>query len=64
MANGPKRFSKPELEKVDVEILERHRSIQLLCKRCGQIWSPELKPGGGKFPRGYWRCRTEGCCRS
>ena len=54
----PHRCTDHELAKVDVEIYIHHL-LQLQCKNCGQIWSPNLLPGG-RLPKGYWRC-PNGC---
>lgn len=54
----PRRFSAPELARVGVEILNRHRLL-LRCAVCGSVWSPNVR-SGGRLPRGYWRCEN-GC---
>lgn len=58
MNNGPKRCSKPELEKVGVEIVNPNTML-LKCKACQQPWSPILR-SGGRLPKGYWHC-PNGC---
>ncbi|MBA7490762.1 hypothetical protein ES702_01305 [subsurface metagenome] len=43
-----------------VEILDEH-NLRFRCKKCGQVWSPIIKPdSGGKFYRGGWQC-PNGC---
>ena len=54
----PQKYSKPQLEKVGVQILDAGR-VQLQCKKCEQPWSPNLK-NGGRLPKGYWHC-PNGC---
>lgn len=54
----PKRFSKPQLEKVNVEIINRNTAM-LKCKDCHTTWSPNLLPGG-YLPKNYWHC-PKGC---
>lgn len=54
----PKRFSKPQLEKVGVEIVDPNR-VRLKCKACKAMWNPNLLEGG-RLPRHYWHC-PNGC---
>lgn len=56
----PRRYSPAELDKVEVEILDRER-VHLRCKQCGTTWSPDLR-AGGHLPRRYWQC-PQGCNR-
>ncbi len=51
----PRRFSESELAQCGVEVVDTH-SILLRCEECGQVWSPNLLPNGGRLPRGYWMC--------
>ena len=49
-----------------VEILSKNGEAQVSfsCKKCGQTWSPSIKPdSGGKFFRGSWQC-PNGCKRN
>jgi len=48
------RFTQHEMDKVNVVILDKNRA-HLLCRACGQAWSPDLR-AGGHLPRGYWKC--------
>lgn len=52
------RFTPGELKKVGVEIINQAR-VHLKCMKCGQLWSPNIQPGG-TLPRGYWKC-PNGC---
>ena len=56
---GPRSFSKSELNKVDVALIDDRNNL-LECQRCGQQWSPLQPPMGRRFTRGYWKC-PEGC---
>jgi hypothetical protein len=47
----PKRFSTPELAKMNVTIVSRGARVALQCDMCGAMWSFNLP-----LPRGYWRC--------
>ncbi len=46
-----KRNSRSSVKRVDQTVFE--------CEECGQVWSPNLLPGG-RFPRGYRTC-PNGC---
>ena len=50
----PRRFSEPELKRVQVEIIDPYRTV-LRCALCGWGWSPMLR-SGGRLPKGYWKC--------
>jgi len=52
-------FSTSRLARVNVECIDDER-VWFRCKQCGQKWSPNLQPGGGKLSRGWWRC-PNGC---
>lgn len=41
-----------------VELIDESR-VHLGCSACGQVWSPNIQPGG-RMPRGYWKC-PNGC---
>ncbi len=56
----PKNSSESELLKVGVERVGYVGSIVLRCTECGQVWSPNLLPKGGRLPKRYWRC-PNGC---
>jgi hypothetical protein len=44
-----------------VEIISADVSpIMFKCKKCGQEWSPNIKPVTHKFYRGAWQC-PNGC---
>ena len=58
MEKAPKRYTKEELLKVGVELINQH-TAHLKCMICGQVWSPNLLEGG-KLPKGYWQC-PNGC---
>jgi hypothetical protein len=51
---SPRSFTQHELSKAGVEILDE-TGVHLRCATCGQVWSPNLLPGG-KLPKGYWHC--------
>ena len=51
---GPRRYSKSELKRVGVSIIDETR-IMLKCDQCDARWSPNLRTGGN-LPRGYWKC--------
>ena len=55
----PRRFSRKELAKASVVLVDQRR-VLLRCANCGQVWSPNLLPGGGRLPHNYWRC-PNGC---
>jgi uncharacterized Zn finger protein len=55
---GPRSSTQHELSKAGVEILDE-TGVRLRCAACGQVWSPNLLPGG-KLPKGDWRC-PNGC---
>lgn len=57
-SRGPKLFSKLELERVGVVIIDES-SVRLQCVHCQQDWSPAILPGGHLPPR-YWHC-PNGC---
>jgi hypothetical protein len=42
----------------NVELIDSDKP-RLKCNKCGQIWSPNLRPGG-KLPHRYWQC-PNGC---
>jgi hypothetical protein len=50
----PNHLTENELHKFLIEIVDPH-SLRLRCEECGQIWSPNVGPGG-RLPSGYWRC--------
>ncbi len=51
----PKRFSKRELAKVNVDVLKEQKLLFLRCQVCGHIWQPRLTRAG-QLIEGYWRC--------
>jgi hypothetical protein len=54
----PSRCTAGQLRRVGVNLVDEHR-LMLGCEECGQRWSPNIL-GGGKMPRGYWKC-PQGC---
>ena len=54
----PDRCTEAQLKKVGVSLVA-FANVRLRCHRCGQCWSPNLRPGGG-LPKGYWKC-PNGC---
>jgi hypothetical protein len=56
------RLSIPSLARVGVKVVGDLRSgdILLTCQTCGQTWLPMLRRGG-RLPRGWWHCPTNGC---
>ena len=32
------------------------QTLLFQCDKCGQLWSPNLLPNGGRLPKGYWKC--------
>lgn len=46
------------LAKRGIEMLDENR-ILLKCIACGQVFSPQIRPGG-KLPRKWWYCPS-GC---
>ncbi len=49
---------KTRLKKAKVKIVSES-NLMLKCKDCGQVWSPNIQPGG-KLPKRYWVC-PNGC---
>ncbi len=47
-----------KLNQVQVEVQSLY-SFSLRCKKCGAVWSPNLKEGG-RLPKRYWQC-PNGC---
>ncbi|MGD0464658.1 MAG: hypothetical protein ABSB74_19410 [Tepidisphaeraceae bacterium] len=47
------------LDEKKVELIDLAERIRLKCRECGQVWSPNVQPGG-KLPRLYWQC-PNGC---
>ena len=54
-ATTPSNSSESELRKVGVEHVGSASNIVLRCLECGQVWSPNLLPNGGRLPKSYWR---------
>jgi hypothetical protein len=48
-----------KLKQVGVSLIDPS-TFALQCECCGLIWWPKLLPGGGRLPRGYWKC-PHGC---
>ena len=57
---GPRNSSGSELRKVGVEHVGSVGNVVLRCMECGQVWSPNLLPNGGRLPKRYWQC-PNGC---
>lgn len=51
----PKKFSKIELAKVNVDVLRQNNQLFLRCQICGTIWLPKTNQKGQLLP-GYWQC--------
>ena len=51
----PRRCTESEVNQAGVTLAYPH-GLGLACHQCGQVWYPMLPPGGGRLPRGYWRC--------
>lgn len=56
----PRNSSESELRKVGMEHVGCVGNALLRCMECGQVWSPNLLPDGGRLPKRYWRC-PNGC---
>lgn len=52
---GPKRFSRKELAKFQVDALDEHGRIFLRCQICGAIWQPKINRRG-QLAKNYWHC--------
>lgn len=59
-SRGPKSYSKPELERLGVAVLDES-NVRLQCLHCQAIWSSNLLPGA-RLPARYWQC-PNGCNR-
>ena len=55
---GPRRFLRPELARVGVEVVAA-RPIRLRCQTCGGEWTPQVD-ADGRIASRYWVCRS-GC---
>jgi hypothetical protein len=55
---GPRRFIRPELTRVGVEVVGA-RPIRLRCCTCGCEWTPRVD-ADGRIASGYWVCES-GC---
>jgi hypothetical protein len=51
---GPNQMAGEKLRELGVQMLNKF-DLQLQCKTCGMIWSPQLSPEAN-LPEGYWRC--------
>ena len=54
----PSRCTIGQLDRVGVDLIDEYMPL-LGCQECGHRWRPNIL-GGGKMPRGYWKC-PENC---